>query len=196
MKLTRERKAYLAILGLGAAGFLVDRLFLSPAEAGAAGPAAQDCAVSKDDTPAAAPTPGAAPASPDKADPRFSDLINAAPAPPRTGARDLFRPPESWPTATVQAQLDGPPLPDFDEFLQSHRLNGVVQPLDGKPGMAWVAGKVYRPGDNIDGFTLASVSETAVEFRSPSGDVRKVELIIAGSRAGEHQPQAGPAPAR
>jgi hypothetical protein len=196
VKLTRERKIYLALAGLGAFAFAADRLFFSPADAGAAGPQAQDCAITPDKD-APAPSTGAEASKPAPApaattpDPRFSDLLRQADPNVKNSKRDLFRPPDSWPKAAVANEFQGPPLPDFDEFLHNHAVRGVIQPRTGQPGMAWVGGKIFKAGDNVDGFTLVSVSKDDVEFEAPGGERRKVQLVSTDARAAVH---AEPAP--
>jgi hypothetical protein len=52
-----------------------------------------------------------------------------------------------------------------------------------------VNSKIYRIGDNVDGFTLMRADSETVEFRSPGGETRATP-VAQGSR---HNPEKAPA---
>ena len=88
-------------------------------------------------------------------------------------AADAFRPSDQWladaapPSAkpklnaaavSVTKKAARPAVPRIDHagnFMQTHTLTGVMKDKDG--GMAIVNGKLYRPGQYVDGFKLTKV---------------------------------------
>ena len=166
MKMTRERKAVIAVLGLALVALMVDRII---------GPGDADPAAVQDAQPLllVSATSGTRPAAP--GDPATSSgtslaerLRSAAPvgATESFGTmRDIFRP------VTVAVVAPAPVKPaDFDyvlaaqRFAQAHRLTSVT--VGGQRSSAVVDGRLLQIGGRLDGFTLRSVSSRSATFEA------------------------------
>ena len=168
MTLTKERKIYLALLGIGLAALVLDRLIGGPQNA----QAREDSAafvVERPNGAAPAAAPSAATGQLTLTGPDLSVRLRTLGEQVRPGSqsRDLFRAPATWgprithaPAPAQVTDLTGPAV----EFERSHRLTAVL--LSGRERHAVVDGKMVKPGQAIDGFTLISVSHDTAIFRS------------------------------
>ena len=132
VKLTKERKVYMAIFGLGLAALAVDRMFFSPAPAGAA-PEPPTGA------PGATPPAQKPPATADlPAGPSFGERLAAraswgryAVTPRGPGflfptVHDAFVAPEAWVGKRTAVEPAEGPVPEA-EFVQKHKLSTVAK---------------------------------------------------------------------
>jgi hypothetical protein len=184
VKLTRERKLYVALLAAGVVALIGDRLFFAPSGAGAA-------VVSQDpssDAPAAAPK-AAKPApevSAAPSGPSFSQRISdAAKSVPPSG-RDAFRPGATWPRPHVNDPAESTPHDTFETFLQKQQLTMVMLNKD-KP-FARINKEIWQIGDVHDSYTLVAMDEKGVEFESPSGERRRLDLPVPKLQQQRHEP--------
>jgi hypothetical protein len=186
MKLGTKQKAYGLVLGLAATGFVVDRLFFTPAETAAANvPVARPVPAAGGSAPDPAPTtaaPGGAEAAP--AGWLAERLRAAGAAPSDKDLRDVFAVPASWrPVKAVvaatpaarpaRAQLLG------EQFRHDHHLIAVL--IEGRNGRAVVDGQLVPVGGAIAGFRLVSVTQHSAQFTY--GD-EHVVLAMTDSDAG------------
>ena len=170
MKLTRERKIYLAMLVVGLAALTLDRLTSTPQSARAED--ASTFVVERTDKPAPSGAPALAFGTEHSAvGPDLSVRLRAIGE--RMGlespSRDLFRAPASWaprtaanPVPTTAPMAD--PFSPAGEFERSHRLTAVL--LSDRQRHAVVDGKMVKPGQAIDGFMLISVTHDTAVFRA------------------------------
>jgi hypothetical protein len=174
MPLTRERKIYIGLLGVGLVALTADRL----TRGGTGDARAQDSSeyvVARTDGQAVAKSsPAFASANNVGGAGGISDRLRelGGRAAPESAAdrRDLFRVPRNWapdhnvPPATgpVKEPSGGPA-----EFERAHRLTAVI--LSERQGQAVIDGRIYKPGQVLDGYTLLAVTQDAVVFRSKLG---------------------------
>jgi hypothetical protein len=181
MSSTKQRKVYVAVLGLALGGLAVDRLVL---DGGATGPRDAAAAI------AAAGAPAPAAASPAG----LNTLVSpAASRGPTLAARlehigkehrldpmcidDAFRPSLAWPKPASPAASDRPKAAEVDPtqaFLKAHRLMAVVQNTTG--GAAIVNGRTLTVGMEIDGFKLVRITRRSATFEREG---RSIELTLA-----------------
>ena len=162
MKVTKQQKIFLGLLGLGLAALTLDRFVLAPASAEAADDSAS-LLVSKEAHPAA-PAPPALQKAPTvnstAGDPithklkALSDAMHLAESP----ARDAFVPAPAW--------SGGPGAPGMAtrNFEEAHQLSGVM--LSGSHPAAMVDGRMVLTGQMVDGYKLVSVTKGAAVFQS------------------------------
>jgi hypothetical protein len=171
VKLTRERKVYVALLAAGMVALIGDRLFLAPSGAGAA-VAAQDSLPDAPPAPKAAKPAQDPPAAP--SGPSFSQRISDAARSAPPSGRDAFRPGATWPRPHVNDPADSTPHDTFETFLQKQQLTMVMLNKD-KP-FARINKEIWQIGDVHDGYTLVAMDEKGVEFESSSGERRRLDL--------------------
>ena len=177
MKLGKKQTAYGVVLGLAAAGFVVDRLCFTPAGADAAPIAA--------DTPATSQKPAAAPAPTETVQviPAgwLADRLRTTAVSSDNDLRDVFAAPASWkPAPKVVAVAAVPAAPQLlgDQFRHDHHLEAVV--IRGKSSRAVVDGQLVSVGGMIAGFQLEGISTQSAQFTHGS---ERVSLTLANSDA-------------
>lgn len=187
MKLGKKEAAYGAVLGLAAVAFVIDRMFFSPDDAGAATPHASVEKPAAHEAQAAAPV--AATASSESIPAGWlAERLRAATSGTDQSSRDVFAVPACWrpapkvavaPVAAVAA-----PKPKLfgETFRREHHLVAVM--IEAGRGRAVVDGKLVTVGDAIDGFRLVSLSRQAARFVRGS---EQVCLSIADSAGGTDQ---------
>src|SRR6185436_15678683 len=110
-------------------------------------------------------------------------------------AADAFRPCDNWLAQAEPAKAADDPTPTPDNapapepvvkkvdhaevFRSQHTLNAVMTKQRG--GMAIVNGKLYAPGQSVDGFKLVKVGETEATF---TGKDTTVTLRLVAAQAG------------
>jgi hypothetical protein len=164
MKMTRERKIFLGILGAGLLALAGDQLIGPPSPAGAsdeyAVTAAQRAPV------AASPSLAASSAAPSAASSGASTrsfVVRTRELGATTTGRDPFQPPAPWiakkidPSTAVQPTV-------AERFQKAHRLDAVV--LEGREGRAIVSGTAVVVGQTIDGCRLVRVTHDAALFEA------------------------------
>lgn len=197
--MTNQGKIYGAVLALAASAFGVDRLWLGPDPRGGAGPQSAAQAPAPPALPAersragtrggrggGKEAPTAATSPPTRQKPLSARLLEVAraenltadPGDGTVAVADAFKPSALWypaPAAAPVAAQARPAVPPerLEEFRTHHRLTAVMRSARG--GLALIGGKVYAPGQTIDGFTLDSVGERSAILRN--GDAT-VELKI------------------
>ncbi len=168
MKLSKQQKVSVAVLALALAALAVDRVFLSPGEAG---PRRAD----------AAPRPsGSAAATAGRAGGLASPMVLAsgisladrlggfskAKSIEVAGVRDAFTPSETWMPKKSEPVATATPVVQRPRFSKSHKLMAVMA---GPQGSAIVDGVCYTVGDPkrnmLDGYTLVSVGQQAAVFQ-------------------------------
>ena len=190
MKLTKQRKIYLAILALALVALAVDRLLspsggTAPSEARASSdaPAAQRPAPEARKPEAKATAKDAPSASSVLADrleemrrEKGLDLADAAAVP------DAFTAPKSWPAVSGAGQAT-PRQSLAEKFAASHRLEAVM--LGSESNYAVVNGRCLRVGETLDGFRLVAIGKQSATFDSEGLQVRlTLEKSDAGSGRG------------
>lgn len=178
--MTNQRKIFGALLTLAASAFGVDHWWLGSGAAQAEAPANVQTAH------ASAPRRIGPSPKPAKAIPahrtlasRLLDAARAEQVSPgedeeAAAVPDAFRPASLWyPAATPLAAAPAAPAiaPEkIAEFRSRHRLTAVMKSsrpgeTGGTGGMAIIGGKVYVPGQVIDGFTLVSLGDRTAQLR-------------------------------
>lgn len=184
MKLGTKQKAYGAVLALAVTGFIVDRLFFTPAESAAANvPAAHPAAATAGESaPALAATPSAGDAQAAPAGWLAERLRAAAPATPDNNLRDVFAVPASWRPVARSAPVAAPspvkPQLLGEQFRREHHLIAVL--IEGRNGRAVVDGQLVPVGGSVAGFRLVAVTPRSAQFMH--GD-EQVSLTLAESDA-------------
>jgi hypothetical protein len=160
MKLGKKQTAYGVVLGLAAAGFVVDRLFFTPATAEAAVPKTTLAAPAVE-VPSAAPAQAAAPSIPAG---WLAERLRAATSDSNNQLRDVFAVPASWRPAPKAAPAEIAPKAKLfgEQFCSEHHLEAVV--IDGKKGRAVVDGQLVSVGNSIDGFQLVTLTPQSAQF--------------------------------
>jgi hypothetical protein len=205
---TKSQKISGSVLALAVVAFGVDRWVLDGGSSAAPEPVEQ-LLVSSPTSPAplaaAVPTPATAvtPTSPAEATGQNNGMSLASRLMSLAEARrfqaeaapDAFRPSDEWlaaaapppPTAKAGAATAGaakpvaPAAPKVDHaanFIRTHTLTAVMKNKDG--GMAIINGKLYRPGQYVDGFKLTKVGLKDARFW---GKGSGATLKLAGQEA-------------
>lgn len=186
MKLTRERKIYLAILSLGVGALALDRVFnggTSPQAASASiSSAVSDAAL--DAGPAVARVTLA---SNPLAGRRVLDVSQQLTAFSKANdieaelAGDAFQPSPDWladEQAAVRARSTAKPDPAGptaeEAFAARYQLNGVM--ADGQGGIAIVSGRAVALGQTVDGFKLVELQQRKAVWVDGQG--RRVEMTL------------------
>lgn len=172
----RKKTIYLSVIALGAASFVVDRLFFQ------GGPMTVDAAVlvspsARSTTPAAAPAVAATSVQGASADSSTVLLIPEIPFPsglaswnPEHGLRDLFQP--VYQTDSPQ-QKEGALRGTKDRsvraaFVERHTLQAVF--VRDEFRVAVVDGVLLRPGDLFGGCTFREFQGESAVFACDDGD--------------------------
>lgn len=171
MKLTRQRQAYLAVLGLGLLGLVLDRALLSPAGAEAA---AESLAPAE----TAEPDPLVLVTEPPPSRPTLAGRLREV---ERTygfawgeeQVRDAFRPSDSWRRSLSQVETtdEDPSAQVAELFRQKFRLQAVVTgPSGGIARLVHEGGeRMLKVGQTLDGVALVSVDARTATFRAVGG---------------------------
>ncbi|MCE9591975.1 MAG: hypothetical protein K8S99_15820 [Planctomycetes bacterium] len=192
MKLSRERKVFLGILGLGLTALAADRFVISPtgprsAQASIAS-VVQDSATQAQPVPAA-PEAATAPIAPANTVRVAHQLESFG---QEQGLRadetaNAFQPSAAW-LAEDEASAPKPqslaPVgpPPAQAFTAAHKLNGVM--AKGGGGYAIINGRAVTVGQTVDGFRLVEVSRRSAVFQSSTGEQAELTLQTpAGSAA-------------
>jgi hypothetical protein len=197
VKLSKQRKVYVALLGLGLLVLAVDKFMLAPEGAGATEPPLPSDTPAADATPQPKAEPSAPPSGPAK--PPLANRLAEALRPDAAPARDGFRASPSWIQPPKGEESEAPaPVTKADKFIANHKLMMILTKTVNQELVhtAVIAGKVYRIGDALDGFTLAFIDHEArrVVFKA---DGESVELALPAKtvpvpQAGETRPSAEP----
>ncbi len=159
MKLTGERKVYVAILGLGLVGLVLNRAFMEPQRASAAADSATPDQSSLLVNDSAKPR---ARSEPRQEGPTLSSRMRDAAMRTMAGndqVVDAFDPhANQTPVLTPTA---APPT-EAELFSQAHKLSAIV--TTDKGGAAIVDGKTILVGHAIQGFTLTRVDDDGAHF--------------------------------
>ena len=168
----RRKKIYAALISLGLAAVVLDRIL---------GPGASDAPAAAQAADAARKAPGAtSPALPESAQVEAAPFPrNMPPLPDAEPARDPFAPPwqqlrdpdepgAAGPGAQPGGPL-GPPPATSVTFGQSHRLAAVL--ADGDRGIVILDDQLLRIGQTIDECTLTAVENAEATFLCSDGPV-------------------------
>jgi hypothetical protein len=171
---TKSQKISAAVLALAAGAFGVDRWVLErPAEAAEVADVAAPVTPASSRATATAATPKPAAAAPQAV--TLASRLAALGEARRfayEAAGDAFRPCDDWlaqadpPAPAGTPEPDNAPAPEAvakkvdpaEVFRSQHTLNAVMTKQRG--GMAIINGKLYAPGQTVDGFKLVKVDET------------------------------------
>lgn len=160
MKLGKKQTAYGVVLGLAATGFVVDRLFFTPATAEAAAP--HVAAASPATTAPPSPSPSTAiqpiPAG------WLAERLRGSSPDSDNQLRDVFAVPASWRPAPKAAAAEVALKPKLfgDQFRSEHHLEAVV--IDGRKSRAVVDGQMVSVGNSMDGFQLVALDRKSARF--------------------------------
>ncbi|MBT8484520.1 MAG: hypothetical protein HKO59_00475 [Phycisphaerales bacterium] len=154
MQLSRRQKSFGTIAGLCVVALLVDRLFLAPSGATAAGDSTPDTATTTPPSPLPAVTAPPARNSKHVIAEKLDRLAETEQLDP-DNVRDAFLIPEGWIPETPEFITPVEQGSAAAEFLAAHRLNAVM--ANSRGGYAIIDGKRLRAGEQLDGFTLVDV---------------------------------------
>lgn len=171
MKLSRQRRISLGLLGLGIAALAVDRLVLAENGQGLTGPA-MSAAASLLVVPSS-------PASLGSLSPAKSDRV---PAPSERLAAlalkedfDLLSVRDAFKTLGYEGEASSsapaPTAGSADEFERRHRITGMMTSRTGKTVII-VEGKALQVGDELEGFVLRSIDGEGALFARGSDEAR------------------------
>ncbi len=165
MKLTRQRKIYLAILAIGLAALAVDRVFLGSDGAGPSRANAQTSGPAGSGPELAVLPPGSrAAASALAADALAERLrrLSKKQGIEMKAVKDAFACPEGWLPGQAASQPARPPNAGALEFQAQHQLMAVMA---GSRGSAIVDGKCLLIGQKLGLYQLVSVGKRSAVFR-------------------------------
>jgi len=177
MKLSKQRKAYVAILALALLALTVDRLFLaggdstagaSSAEASPAPSRSTGPPTGPDDTSAPAAAPAAIAAMPG---PRLAERLRrlaSTQALDMKRVTDAFACDAAWIPRAASPEPTTRPSRPVRTFQDRHALMAV---MGGPRGSAIVDGRCLLVGQELEGHRLISVGERSVVFQGPGGPV-------------------------
>ena len=180
MKLTRERKIFLGLLGLGAIALAADRLFLGPAGASAAVDEAPAAPVKAE---AVAPDP--APVRPEKraTGPSLAQRLRGATVRlDASSTKDAFKPSSAW--GVTPSKVPAAASEDAQTFQATHHITSILQA--GDQAIVMIKGKTYRVGEVVDGYRVVEIRTRSVVFQGtgPAFEVSlpepKVEMSVNG----------------
>lgn len=183
MRLTKERKAYVAIFGLGLVALVADRLFFTPAGASAAAP---DAAPESTQALAAPHAPSeAAPEAP--AGPSFAERLAKQANWPQAPVRDAFIAPVAWVGQRVAAAGEKEVVTET-AFRLKYKLTAAM--VGGaKGGVAVLGGRTYPLNEVIDGYTLVEIHAERGKAPEAVFDHEGTRLTLVGP-----SPAAAPSP--
>jgi len=156
--MTPRRKAFIALLAIGAAALAADRLI--PGSENSAAEAEPDLVVAQVPSGAKAASPASAAPATLSLSYRIRGAVEQAT--PDPSSRDIFRLPLAWIGPQKSAELAAPVAQiRFDE---THRLTGLI--LAGGRTGALIDGMLIKVGQSIDGYRLVSVANNTAVFES------------------------------
>ncbi|MFN0132183.1 MAG: hypothetical protein ACKVW3_06585 [Phycisphaerales bacterium] len=189
MKLSKQRKACVAVLGLGLVALAADRALLGPSGASAAAVDPSELGPIPAEKSAGANVDG-------RKGPSLSMRLASLVIKP--AERDGFTPPESWATVAA-ASGDGEGA--TAKFASSHKLTSIVSATKGeKRPVAIVNGKPLRVGERIGDFKLIGLTVDSATFHGEAGDVtlrlrepeaRDIRLSVQGRADGHERTDGG-----
>ena len=158
--MTPRRKAFIALLAIGAAALAADRLV--PESENSAAETNPDLVVAQ--APGGAKAASLASAAPTALS--LSQRIRGAveQATPDPSSRDIFRVPLAWIGPQKSGAEIGAPVVLMRRFDETHRLNGLI--LAGDRTGALIDGMLIKVGQSIDGYRLVSVANNIAVFES------------------------------
>ncbi len=149
MRLSKERKAYIAVFGLGLIALAADRLWFTPASAAAA----------PGEPEPAAPEHATAPSAPEvPAGPSFGERLAERVSWQEGPLLDPFIVDSDWGVGG-EAGPSGEPAPAASVFAQAHRLSAVFKSSSGRSTII-LDGRLLKIGDAVEGYTLADVDDS------------------------------------
>ena len=180
MRLSKERKIYVALFGLGLIALAADRLFFTPAGASAASP--------EPGPDAPAPTPPASPQpAPESAPgPSFAERLDRQAKWQDGPLQDAFFAPAAWVNGQSSPEAPAEARPE-SSFRDKHHVTAVAR-VSGN-AMAIIDGKPVRIGESLDGFTLADIEDAhgggvAIFER----DGARLRIEVCDKAAAAHKP--------
>ncbi|HSV15386.1 MAG TPA: hypothetical protein VLI90_14090 [Tepidisphaeraceae bacterium] len=166
MKLTRSQKVSFAFLAVAVGGFVVDRIFFTPATADAAPPGRSAVAevvaagINKIETAVASDVSASV-------EGLISAKLKTVPGVNVEQVRDVFAPASKWvdahkpPPAVIarQERSNG-----VAEFVAGHKLSAVMAGRGGVGGDALVDGQVVHVGQKVGDWRLVSLTSRSAVF--------------------------------
>ena len=182
MKLSNQRKVYLAVLGVGLAALGFDRAVLdhgSPQSAEASIAITGDGVATA--TSALLPAAAGAPAVPVVPIADQLAALERGEGFSAGGAVDAFSPSAAWlaadkPAAAAQASGNAPGLSAGERFARDHHLGGVM--VYAKGGSAMIDRRAVEVGQAIDGYRLMEVTQRRVVLQTNEDE--RVEVALVG----------------
>lgn len=182
MKVTKQQKIAMGLLGLAVVAFLGDRFVLGGGEAStevaeAVTPANGPASTTADtgEAQASAGLPMAALA-------RKMEAICVAEGLTPGVSADAFTPPTSWLPAP-EARPDTPQGPVVSsrvaDFRGKHKLTALMKTGKSGQGLAVVNGHALRVGDVYEGLVVRSITERSITLGDGAGDI-ELELPDSG----------------
>ena len=166
VKLSKRQKMGLALFGIALVALVIDRAFLGGGSAPAEASASSSPAPATQTPQTSVPPEEDFKPSTIRLSQRLETLwlekeldINRA--------RDVFALPESWHNDLLPAKPKDIPKPKKDAvtvFITSHQLQAVV--ISDQTRCVTVNGRVFRLGDELDGFKLIAIEEHSATFES------------------------------
>ncbi len=208
MKLTRERKVYVAVLSAAGAIWGIDRVLLSGGPQGAHAGVIEQPAAAIVPTEKAARASGEVPsreraaASTSAADrtahPTLASRLETLSRKlnekdPLSGASGLFEEPAWARPAVVEKAPAADSALDDAEFLASHDLTALLT-VEGKP-MAIINGKLLKLGESIGGYRLVEIQRDAAHFENGRVSVRLAIRRIGQAASSELRGETSTEPA-
>jgi hypothetical protein len=183
MKLTRERKIFVAVLGLALAALVTDRLTSTSDSAAAAAESDRSSLLLASSSTATSSGKGpsiSAPAGDELSlARRLAAAVSAAKVGDERGGRDLFRVPAKW-SKEVEVNSAEAARVAAEQFARSHRLGAIAHNAGG--AVAVVDGKLLHTGAVVDGFRLLNIARDSAVFQGPGGAQARLVLNIEAVR--------------
>jgi len=177
VRLSRERKVYLGVLGLGLSVLAADRLLFSVTDTQAATADSSLPPESSNAVPRGAAPEHPRPTEPAAAREPFSVRLAAVAVWSDYGMRDAFVAPAEWVGARPAPEKAAPKEPAESLFAQKYKVTAVMTTPQG--GVAIINGKAHRVGEIVDGYTLVDIrcgqSDQGVVFQ---GRGTRIELTV------------------
>jgi hypothetical protein len=187
VRLTKERKAYAVVFGLGLMALAADRLFFAPAGAEAAAPDAAG-----EPQRVAAQAPPTEPAAP--TGPSFAERLGKRASWGDGPVRDAFVAPVAWVGARTSREAPEAALSPTI-FAEKHRATLVTKVTTdkGDRGMAVVDGKVVYLHGTLDGYQLVDINASK-EHKSAifERNGERVELLVSDKPGESKTDKPGP----
>jgi hypothetical protein len=176
MALNKRHKVGIGVLALGLIALVVDRTFVLPesAPAGQAG-FTDDYTIKTTSKSVATPAPVLQPALSKVAQKLEAAWSEKHLSPDRP--RNLFALPESWRQESTPRKGDNPRAEATATFLRTHNLEAIV--VGAQSTQALVDDRLYRLGQELDGFELIAIDKESVTFER---NHEQVKLQLANGR--------------